>query len=576
MEQTPVENPVDVDLFNNLHNDTEIQTHTNVKHTQQDAVIRKLLHPPSAVPEFAGLPTNDARSQVVVEWRNMDLMDAPRVINYKTGTPTYLQVIEATNEDLSTFDYGFFIPNGARVKHIGMVRNNTAPDKRMYQDYAGVAIEKLYNFRNWVEDVNLYRPIGKSTTFYLNATMFNNTGMVVGNQFNPNILFAGTLLGLAFERPQLFYAMVKSMYQHKQISTTRDSNCIEKWLNFPHYHRVEILKHLNLNPTDHLNLDPNTNHQIINLGRISTEPGIVNFPTSSQILGNSMRSYGGKALEGAFSVQRLNTIAPQWLASGNTRAAVDTSEITGLYQCWRAELQGSDDDYILTPFHENADVGVLESSLRALYDTLWSKDMTWSYVFFSGLSLNPQTGSATSKQLLIKKTYSIYEVQPNLSSAWAGMVRLGPKPDLTTMQAVMDGFFELKDVMPARYNFWGTIASLAANGLKTFGTGLLTNLAKDIFSRDPNTGEQKQQPTGNNKQKSKRQNGKASTKDDKVSKLERQIQALTDSIGKMASTKGMGNNRKPVQPSRQRRGRSRRSKSTVNTQRSKSVNFNKA
>jgi len=484
MESTGSSNPIEADMFSSLHTDNEVQTTTSYRHNPQEAVIRKTLHPPSAVPEFCGIPTNDARSQVNIEWRNMEIMQTPRLVDSKSNVVFELEAI-----DLKTFDYAFLIPNGARVKSIGFVYN--AQQGVMMQDLNGVMLEQLYNFENWPRDVNLYRPIYKSSTFYLNATAFNDTGMVVGNQFNPNILFSGTLGDMVHSNPKLFYSYVKSAHSRSLIKIhqrpTRE--IVEAWETIPHYHRTEALRLLSANPTDAVDLDPNTSIQIINLGQLapSNFNGVFNVPTTSQILGNSLRSLGCKAKEGMFSVQRLNTVAPAWLAGSNTLGKIVGNPQPGLYQCWVAQLVNG--EYILESYSENAPVGTESTKLNVLYDTLWSKDMTWSWVRFSGLSLNSQTSVST--QLVIKKTYCGYEVQPCYASAWAGMMKLGPKPDLKTMQAMMDAFYELKDVMPARYNFWGSLGTMAAEGIKTFGASILSGLASKIFNGGGQKGDKK-------------------------------------------------------------------------------------
>nr|WAY16534.1 hypothetical protein [Hepelivirales sp.] len=194
-----VENPVDVDLFNDLQqNDTEAQTHTKGKpFNSSTAFLKKCIHPPSAVPEFSGMPTNDARSQVTVEYRNMGINKTPFVFSIAT-------VKAVTPEMLGSFDYAFLMPSGSRVLSIPFiyVDEHSSPHGPYWsQDMNNVSVNELYNYNNWSTDVNLFRPCYKSTTFSLNATMFNNTGMVVGNQFNPSILFAGNLLGFIQEMP---------------------------------------------------------------------------------------------------------------------------------------------------------------------------------------------------------------------------------------------------------------------------------------------------------------------------------------------------------------------------------------
>lgn len=470
---TATPNSADLDMFNDLANDNEVQSRSDYKHGPADAVIRKVLHPPSAVPEYCGLPTNDARSQVTVEWRDIELMNTPFVYDATAGFRP------VTASDLDTFDIGLLIPNGARVKSIAYIYDKKAG--RMMQDTNNLMAEKMYDFITWRLDVNLYRPAYKSSTFYLNATAFNDTGVVAGNQFNPNIMFQDVLADLPDANPRLFYALVRSLYQSGRAKVIRngDRNALERWESFPLHHRNELVRRLNLAANEALDLDPNAQHQIVSFGRLSSLDGIQNVPTTTEILGNSLRSLACKAKEGMFSVQRLNTISPAWLSSGNTvNPGGQYDKFPSLLQCYYAEMDGTGYDYVVQPFLENATVGQKVADVPVLSDTMWSKDMTWSWVRFSGLSLNSQTNLST--QLLIKKVYTGLEIQPNPTSAWAGMLKLGPKPDLACMQAMMDGFYELKDVMPARYNFWGTIGTIAANGLATFGTSLLQRLAEKV------------------------------------------------------------------------------------------------
>jgi hypothetical protein len=173
-----------------------------------------------------------------------------------------------------------------------------------------------------------------------------------------------------------------------------------------------------------------------------------------------------------FSVQRLNTITPQWLAGANTN-----NQAAGLYESYTYTVDAIGQPHFV-PLFENVSVGGGTDDFVVCRDTLWSKDMTWSWVRFSGLSLNSQTSVST--QLLIKKVYTGLEVQPCPTSSWAGMMKLGPKPDLEAMQATMDAFYELKDVMPARYNFWGVLGTLAAQGAATFGSALLNKLIAEF------------------------------------------------------------------------------------------------
>lgn len=472
---TAVDNSMDFDMFSNLSKtvDSEVQSSTVAEVNPQAAFIRKSIHPPSAIPNYTGIPTNDARSQVLVQWRNPVLMKQPIIFDAANGKTRYVIA-----EDLTQFDLAILHTNGARVLSIPFIFNKTTGG--MNYDFNNVDIQDAYNFDKWQDDANLYRPVFKSTTTYLNATMFNNTGLVVGNQFNPNILFAGSILSFAHEHSQEFFSFARTVLRKRCIKLTTRSDDHQHYHDlfrmFPKYIRDELQTILELNNNEVLNLDPNTKIQVFNagdLGQTSVALNITPVPTTSQIMNNSMRSGAWKAQDGTFTVQRLNTIAPSWLSASNT----DNAE-SGLYECY-FYVKDSNGVTQFSPFFDNAPEGVDNQTLLdkfVLHDTLWSKDMTWGWTFYQGLSLNSQTSTAT--QLLIKKYYTGYEVQPTPRSAWSGMVNLGPKPDLMAMQALMDAFYELKDMLPAKYNFWGTLGTLAAQGLKTFGSSILDSLMK--------------------------------------------------------------------------------------------------
>jgi len=452
---TSTNNDINLDLFNDIRTQDEVQTRSEDL-PPRAAFIQKCIHPPSAVPNFEGLPTNDARSQVLLQWRNVQLMANPYIWDY-----TVHSVRAVTAADLTTFNYAILCMNGARVLSVPFIYNRTS--NTMDQDYNNVDTQDAFDFTNWHKEANLYRPAYRSVTTYLNATAFNNTGMVVGQQFNPNILFGGTLTELALTNPKVFYLWMSCAYKRGQLHTHRENACsldtpCEMWDELPKYIREETSRVLGLPPTTHFELDPNTNLQIFNVGIVGNGTGTkaTCVPTASQILNNSMRSYAGKAYEGTFSVSRLNTLTPSWLAGSNTYVGSITPQ-NGLYQCY-VMTTGTDGLPHIAALYDNAKIGDVELGLTVLLDTLWSKDMTWNWVLYEGLSMNSQTSVST--QLLIKKYYTGYEVQPTPKSAWAGMIQLAPKPDIMSLQALMDAFYDLKDTLPAKYNFLGTLASL--------------------------------------------------------------------------------------------------------------------
>jgi len=482
-------NDMNLDLFNDLQTEATIISNQTpmqqeeIKQNDDISFIKKCIHPPSAIPGYNGLPTNDARSQVLTQWRNIDIMDTPTVFD-----TTATRVL--TSAELQTFNVAVLSTNGAKVLSIGFIYNSTTG--AYSQDFSNVDEQDSFNFTQWSTCAQLYRPNYKSLTTYLNATAFNNTGIVSMNQFNPNVLFSGTIITLATTDFSLFITHVTSLYNNKQISIVEPSSKNyqyhrEKYNDLPIYIRQEISKVLSIGEVSALTLDPNTTIQIINLSTLGSQGPV---PTNSQILNQSMRSYAGKALDGTFGVQRLNTISPSWLAAANT------NELTnGLYQCYYYYIDSSSTAHTV-PFYENAPVGTVLASLVPLTDTLWSKDMTWSWVSYSGLSLNSQTN--ISAQLLIKKYYVGYEVQPAPQSPWSGMINLAPKPSLQAMELMMDAFFDMKDGMPAKFNFLGGLLTSALGVLKPLATTALRSVLPVIGdmlpekSRSPSTAEQKE------------------------------------------------------------------------------------
>nr|WAY16453.1 hypothetical protein [Hepelivirales sp.] len=181
-------NPINTDLFESLQKeDSEVQTHSSEQNKPSVAFIKKCIHPPSSINGFAGLPTNDSRSQVCIEWRSVNINKRPILYNPDADS-TQLWPLDA-----AVFDVCYLHTNGARVLSIPFFSNPFYSNNRMTQDLANVITNNMYNWNNWEDDANKFRVIYKSTTQTLNATAFNNTGIVTGNQFNPAILFQGFL-----------------------------------------------------------------------------------------------------------------------------------------------------------------------------------------------------------------------------------------------------------------------------------------------------------------------------------------------------------------------------------------------
>lgn len=539
--QAPVADNISADLFSDLQRETPSQATATVE-SPSTSFLKKCLHPPSAVPGFCGLPTNDARSQVLLQYRNLAINRTPYFWDHTTN-----MIVAATPATLPTFDYAILTLSGARVLSLGFIYDPALGS--LQQDYNNVLIQDNYDFNRFANDATVYRPVYRSMTTYLNATAFNDTGLVSSSSFNPSLLFAGTLVSMANTAPEHFASFVAQRLRAGTtvcLPPTHVRHAVARNLHdvFPSYVMDDIIRrHAPGAPSGSvLDLDPSTTVQVVNFGQLSDSNSFV--PTPSQILNNSIRSYAGPAREGTFTVSRLNTVSPSWLVAGNTYPGIEAAGLYNCYAFWRL----ADGSSHFIPLQANSPLGPRAD--RTLYDTLWSTDMTWSWTYYQGLSLNSQT--STSMQLLIQKHYTGYEIQPAMESAWSGLVQLGPKPDLDAMQNMMDGFFDLKDCMPAKYNFLGTIASLAGKGLKFIASPAGRSLVKSAVGA---IGKKKPKPLTNIERSEAKSSSRGLTP---VASVEQSTESLQRDVARLESALA----RLTTQPKRKLRGDPRRKKTS--------------
>jgi len=468
------ENSTDLDMFNNLRTSSEYQANEKVAGPEA-SFIQKCMHPPSAIPNFHGLPTNDTRSQVTAEYRGIRLN---RSFKYAAGD------IGSDPKNLaSTSKIALLSPNSARTVAYQFIWDDDLNGWR--QDVNNVYVNSSYDFNRWQYDARLYRPSYKSITTYLNATYFNNTGMVVGNQFNPAVLFAGTLLSFMYRFPQESLEFVNQNYKvlpkRKSDKSTLPASWAQDYDNRYRYSERDGTTY-DRGSVQLLSLDPSTNIQVVNLGSNSAPSLAGNFPvpTPDQVLQNSERSAGYKAMEGTFSVQRQNTIAPKWLSATNIRQTNPEPPINvdGLYICYAYWLDALNIAHYV-PFNE------LDSNNRVAFnlDTQWTSDMTWSWTVYEGLTLNQNAlSTGVPYEILLIKFYLGLEIQPTNNSAWSGMTKLAPRPDLQAMQLLQEMNYTLKDVLPCKYNAGGLgdILKMAFSALTGGESDILTSAANVV------------------------------------------------------------------------------------------------
>jgi hypothetical protein len=435
---------LELDVGQHIMSGTEAVLDSSKIRNPDESFLLKCMHPPSAVPGFEGLPTNDVRTQTLLQYKQPYLSSAP-VIRIPPATAFSPQT------DFSNLGFAQLLTNGMRVRSVGFSRVGLL----WYQDLANTVINDAYNVRNLRQDAQLYRPVYKSTTLSLNATAFNNTGMVTSCQFNPAII-NGNITSIRDQSYPIFAGILRLNRDNYKRCPVGSS----AWHGLPKSVRIDILDVLGYSSDTLLDFNDSL-HQVVNFGQSSLFSNAGSFvPTASQIMNNSDRSYSAPAKDGAFVVQRLNTVSPAWLPSN-----LDDSDPTfGLHYCYFHYIDNTNTPQTFAYIDPQPTV---TTETQTLVDTRWSPDFTFAWVRFDGLT--PQEAispSITNVNLLIHKYYTGYEVQPSMASPWAGNVKLGPKPNLRALQALMDGMYDLKDCLPACYNFWGVLGNLGLKALK--------------------------------------------------------------------------------------------------------------
>lgn len=422
------------------------------------AFVAKCLHPPSAVNGFEGLPTNDTRTQVCVEYKGLSLLTASGYLNVN-GT------ITPPAKKPTTFAY--LIPaGGMRAQVISYFRDTD--NGVWYQDIPNLIRNSTYDAAHMSDDVNLYRPSYKSLTTTLNVTMFNNTGMVAGCQFNPPLLWYGSLAMLAEQKPGIFRDFIASKVRFERQPLVRSSKSKE-FFKWPASIRADIADTVSRITKQDNNLDfttltlendpfiidlnPGAAVQFVAYGDMGPEANNAPVPSLDQILNADVRSSAFPAREGTFTVSKLNTISPSWLTPTNGRGP-SVAAHASLYQCYVAS-SGSDGAYHFIPLQ---DKGGLTANSTPLYDAQWSTDMTWNWVQYTGLSYNSNQDTVTQQQLIAFKWYAGYEYQPAFMSPFAGLQRMSPRPDIMAMETLLKDFYDMKSVLPSAYNFLGMLA----------------------------------------------------------------------------------------------------------------------
>jgi len=410
---------------------------TAARKTPDQAFLEKTIHPPSAVAGYEGIPTNDARTQVVMNW----------VDNRLTETPTTPGAFgEPVNEIQAgaVRGFAFLHTTGMDFPLICFVQYDDS-SLAWNQDTTNTKRLDVYPLESFWKDANLFRQCYKSYTYYLNTTAFNNTGAVTTSQFNPAILFAGELPVFFDKDRRRAHKFTQTLmdeggyflesddwpedFCEKYVSNFVDDKTHKALQSDDPEERakanVDILnkivraakarwqlkcaKNSRLDieatnppfkpPRNIRRIAPDFAYQIINFNNVGNaisgnSAGAV-VPTQSQLSNMSTRSFTCPAKEGAYVVNRLNTIDPGWQVASNNR--ITTSNPSGLYECWFTFNDPLGQDNFAAFTHRGPD-----GNTRVNRDVLWGTHFTWSWTVFEGLVPNVNIASSQNSAALIQ------------------------------------------------------------------------------------------------------------------------------------------------------------------------------
>jgi len=426
------------------------------------AYVSKVTHPPTVIPaDYQGVPDCSAPNVVRIETKAE--VNIPINFRWYRDEKIVEEVVSSKVLFLSTSGaYGHAIPfywkDGSWWQAISYPSN---PSKQIGPT---AVVGKGFSFRNWPQDVTAYRTTYGSQTFYLNATEFNNQGVVTSAKFRPAITMIpwGEILGKQPDdkaRRQLLEYGAGLKYQLIKGSSYD-----------------EIVKALG-------DAFMNSMVQIFNIGSASAvvdntssvESGFTNaFPSvSSDVFTLSSKASTRPAKDGAFVVQQPSGPVQPWVPVFPAKGYdyPQSSPCRGT-PCFIALGYPTPKYVPLFVGDTSGDFG--PGSGGFVYDTTWN-NLDWSWTLFEGLTVD--TGNVqTSLPYITVKTFRGLEAQPAIDSTLSSFAGLLPLPDSRALEMVTGMFHARPDGLPASANDLGTIAATAVKFLPTAVTWL-----KDLF-----------------------------------------------------------------------------------------------
>lgn len=254
---------------------------------------------------------------------------------------------------------------------------------------------------------NWRQPYG-STTFYLNATNFNNQGTVTVAKVKPGISNYPTAIFLekiAKTQPELFHTLTKN--------------------------RASLGDAI----------------QVLNLGS-SAVPFL-----GTELLELSRKATLRAAKDGAFVLKNFCTPTQQFteMALGNTAAAGTPFPVQGI-SCFISLFDQALNTMVFLPISQASSPAI------PIKDVPWDKNMTISFTLFEGLTV----GGSNGNPYITVKTYLAAEFQAMINSILLPYQSSPTVEDEIALKLAFGMMMMMEDSMPASANDLGSILATAA------------------------------------------------------------------------------------------------------------------
>lgn len=439
------------------------------------AYVKKVVHPPSPLtPIYSGTPFRGNSQIALLELKGET--DIPPIFNYNTGT---LQAPEYHTINPTTLL--FLTPSGGRVGSYSFMR--VAEDTYVQQIAANIDIARAplpsvpaallsgYDFvTQYSHDFSCHRIGYKSTTFYLNATAFNNQGTVASAKFKPNIITSNTDVPeyrgnhktrSHHHHAHAYYESLPPADRHAFLQASKANLTCD-------YSLVEedgYVTDADGNPTIPF---PEAYLQVHNFGESrATIADIGGIPAIQGLLPNtisdiqmlSKSAVMRPACEGAYVVQSNSDDVNLFIQAPITERDGAVPMLVQCYFVWFNPALGKRAYFQLRASQST----ILDTDVFSYQDIPWTGH-DWSFTMFQGLTVPTSPISSNNGLPYISvKTILGLEIQPRVSSSMRPFMRELPMPDEAALDLASILIRERPDCMPAAANDFGQIFSAIAD-----------------------------------------------------------------------------------------------------------------